>query len=70
MKTIKLSIEGMTCGGCVRNATSRLQTVKGVSRVEVDLASGIAVVEADETVTGNHLCAALNGVTPYTARVL
>jgi copper chaperone len=36
---ITLTIEGMTCGGCVKSVTNVLSGLNGVSEVAVDLAS-------------------------------
>ena len=37
METLQLSIQGMTCNGCVKNVTGVLERVPGVSSVEVSL---------------------------------
>lgn len=42
--TIKLSIEGMSCGHCVKRVTNALSEVSGVSDVQVDLAGKSATV--------------------------
>jgi copper chaperone CopZ len=47
MTTVELAVQGMTCGSCVRHVTKALQGVPGVTLVEVDLASGRALVEGD-----------------------
>lgn len=41
---MKIKIEGMTCGHCVRAVTTALEKLPGVERVEVDLTSGTAVL--------------------------
>ncbi len=46
-KTIPLSIEGMTCAGCVNAVTRALSRVPGVTAVAVDLETGRARVEGD-----------------------
>jgi copper chaperone CopZ len=46
-----IEITGMTCQHCVRAATEALQAVPGVTRVEVDLASGLARVDGDADLT-------------------
>jgi copper chaperone len=51
MATTTLSIQGMTCGGCVRSVTNALQREDGVSRVEVILEKGAATVDYDPAVT-------------------
>lgn len=40
MNTIDLAVQGMSCGSCVKHVTQALQTVAGVSHVEVDLPTG------------------------------
>ena len=42
-----LKITGMTCQHCVRAATQALESVPGVTRADVDLASGLAQVAGD-----------------------
>ncbi len=42
--TIELAITGMSCGGCARAVSRVLSEVSGVDDVQVDLASGRAVV--------------------------
>jgi copper chaperone len=41
----ELNITGMTCGHCEKAVKEALQSVPGAERVDVDLASGHAVVE-------------------------
>lgn len=45
----KVLIEGMSCGHCVRHVKEALEELKGVSKVEVDLASKTATFEGDVT---------------------
>lgn len=47
MNDTTLKITGMTCGHCVRAATQALEGVPGVTRVEVTLEPGQAVVHGD-----------------------
>ena len=42
--TTELAIEGMTCQHCVKRATNALESVAGVSAVEVTLEPGGATV--------------------------
>ena len=42
-----LSIEGMTCNGCVKHVDAALRGVAGVSAVEVKLADNVAKVVHD-----------------------
>ncbi len=47
MREIRLNITGMTCDHCVAHARKKLEAVTGVSKVEVILEPGSAVVEGD-----------------------
>ncbi len=47
MNTVELDVQGMTCGSCVKHVTKALQSVPGVSRVEVDLTNGRASIQGD-----------------------
>jgi copper chaperone len=40
-------VHGMSCGSCVRHVTSALAAVPGVSKVDVQLKTGIARVQHD-----------------------
>ena len=42
--SIVLPIEGMTCAACVSTVTSAVQSVEGVERVSVNLASETATI--------------------------
>lgn len=44
-RTFKVS--GMKCTGCVGNVTKSLESLEGVSVAEVQLDSGLALVEGD-----------------------
>lgn len=44
--TETFSVVGMTCGHCVQAVTDELSKLAGVSRVNVELAAGTAVVES------------------------
>jgi copper chaperone len=46
-----ITIEGMTCSHCTGRVRKNLSAAAGVQSVNVDLASGTAVVESDESVT-------------------
>jgi P-type Cu+ transporter len=46
----ELKVQGMTCEGCVRGIEKKLSKVAGVQSAHVDLASGKATVEYDDTV--------------------
>lgn len=42
-----LAVEGMTCGSCVEAVRQTLSWVPGVEHVEVERASGLAVVDGE-----------------------
>ena len=42
---MKLIVEGMTCGHCVRAITKALQARDADARVDVDLAAGTVAIE-------------------------
>ena len=52
METITLSVQGMTCGGCVASVTRVLKAVPGVTDVSVNLQPGAARVSFDPSRTG------------------
>lgn len=45
MSSIKLQVQGMTCGACVRHVTQALNAIAGVEAIDVDLQSGLVRVE-------------------------
>ncbi len=47
VESIKLNVQGMTCGGCVASVTRVLKAVPGVSEVAVTLQPGAANVTFD-----------------------
>ena len=57
-KTV-LDVLGMSCGSCVRHVTAALAAVPGVSKVDVQLRSGTAVIEHDAEATTAQLIEAL-----------
>jgi len=58
MSSIKLQVQGMTCGACVRHVTQALNSIAGVDAIDVDLQSGLVRVEGGADSTA--LLAALN----------
>ena len=50
-----ISIEGMTCGNCVRHVTEALNELEGVTSVNVDLAGKKADIDAAESVSDDKL---------------
>lgn len=61
MKTVKLSVRGMHCGGCASRVESALSGVTGVRRVEVSLDDDEATVEADDQADDGALVEAVEG---------
>ena len=47
MQILKFDIRGMTCSGCTGTVQRALSKLEGVSRVDVSLRPGIAIVQAD-----------------------
>ncbi|GIK88343.1 MAG: heavy-metal-associated domain-containing protein [Burkholderiales bacterium] len=47
MDTVKLNVQGMTCGGCVASVTRVLKSTPGVSDAQVTLQPGAATVTFD-----------------------
>jgi len=61
METTTIKIGGMSCGGCTASVTKVLTEMAGVTRAEVTLDPGQAVVEFDPVVvTRQALCAAID----------
>ena len=52
MNVVTIKLEGMSCGGCVRNVTGVLQALKGVSAAEVSLEGASARVIYDPALLG------------------
>ncbi len=48
MKTVKLSVSGMTCGHCAMHVENALKDLAGVSTAKVDLKAKSAEVTYDE----------------------
>ena len=42
-----LTVQGMTCGSCIRHVTAALKELDGVEKVEVMLRDGIVVIQHD-----------------------
>lgn len=47
----KIKVSGMTCQHCVKSVTDALNALDGVSNVSVDLDSGVAEYDADQSVS-------------------
>ena len=59
MSTIHLEVQGMSCGGCVKNVTAALKPLAGVSTVDVDLQAGHVTVNGALPQGGGPLVLAL-----------
>jgi len=59
--TATFSVDGMTCGGCVRSVTGAITQVPGVRKVDVSLEGKSATVEFDATVAPATIVAAIEG---------
>jgi copper chaperone CopZ len=46
-KTLKMTIQGMTCGNCARTVERKLSSTPGVTKVAVDLQAASAAVDYD-----------------------
>ena len=66
---VKLKVDGMTCGGCVRAVQNVLSAVDKVENVSVDLPTGEVLVTADVGLDAALLIAAVEGA-GYEARTL
>ena len=60
MSVESFNVVGMTCGHCVAAVTSEVSKIDGVTKVEVDLASGAVTVESDRPVDPNAFAAAID----------
>jgi copper chaperone CopZ len=47
METVNLIVSGMTCVACVKHVEKAINSITGVVKVEVDLASGAVKVEGN-----------------------
>ena len=48
--SIKLTVNGMTCGNCARSVERKLTATPGVSKATVDLVNANAIVDYDASV--------------------
>lgn len=58
---LKLTIDGMHCGACVRRVTVALQKVEGVEVEKVDVGSAQVKFDADKT-SKEEVVDAVNGI--------
>jgi len=45
--TTQLNVSGMTCDNCVRHVGEALAELPGVTKVQIDLESGIATIDSE-----------------------
>jgi len=64
---IDLGVGGMTCDDCVVHVTEALESVPGVERAQVDLATRSAAVTARPDVSGTALAQAVRATGQYNA---
>lgn len=61
MSVETFTVNGMTCGHCAASVTSEVSKLDGVTKVDVDLASGLVTVESDRPVDPVAFVAAVDG---------
>lgn len=60
MSVESFNVEGMTCGHCVASVTSAVSNIAGVTKVDVNLATGAVTVESDQPVDPAVFTAAID----------
>jgi copper chaperone CopZ len=63
-----LEVRGMSCSSCVRHVSAALQSVPGVSSVQVALRAGTALVRHDAAASTSSMVQALDAA-GYDARL-
>jgi copper chaperone len=58
--TTTYSVNGMTCGGCVRNVKAAISTVEGVTDVQIDFKNRQAIVTSDSVIDDAAVKAAVD----------
>ena len=66
-KALRLSIDGMHCGGCVQRVTRALEGVKGVELGSVEVGSAEMTFRPDRT-SAEEIAAAVNRI-GFSARI-
>jgi len=69
MSTTTWTVQGMTCGHCVKAVTEEVSAIPGVSAVAVELETGLVTVTAENDPTVDAVAAAVDeaGYTLVTA---
>jgi copper chaperone len=52
-------VTGMHCGHCAQAVTEEISTIRGVRRVDVDVATGRVTVESDDPLSTDDVRAAV-----------
>jgi len=60
MSTETFTVNGMTCDHCVASVTTEVSKLDGVTKVDVELASGLVTVESDGPVDKVAFAAAVD----------
>lgn len=60
MATVK--IKGMRCGHCVGSVTKALSEIAGISNVQVDLDSGVAIYDENKPVAQEKIKEAITAI--------
>ncbi len=55
MKTMDFSVNGMSCGHCIKTITSSLTSVEGVSHVDVSLTEKKVTVSFEEAKVNSEI---------------
>lgn len=58
----KISIEGMSCNHCVNHVKEALEELKGVTKVDVNLDTKSAVIEASGDINDEDIKSAIDEV--------
>jgi len=59
VSTSTYTVTGMTCGHCVSSVTEEVSELAGVTDVQVELATGLVTVQADQPVGTDAVRAAV-----------
>lgn len=60
MSTTTYTVKGMTCGHCVNAVSTEVSALPGVSKVDVDLASGAVTVISEQPLDTEAVRAAVD----------
>jgi len=67
-KQIELKVKGMSCNHCEMRVKKALESVEGVQSAKADHKTGVAVIEADDSVSKDQLVKAVNDTGLYEAQ--